>query len=98
MHHNEKTTMHHIVRRPEQGICMGRAWGKHDRYICAASGRRGQPAVQVEECSLNCAHSTVTGCNSPVYPTGRAVIYIFRPDIDHHGPMCIHTPIIGGAV
>ena len=67
MHHIVKTTMQHNVKRLEQGICMGRAWGKHDRYICAASGRPELPAVQLEECSLNCAHSTVTTCNSPVY-------------------------------
>ena len=78
MHHIVKTTMQHNVKRLEQGICMGRAWGKHDRYICAASGRPELPAVQLEECSLNCAHSTVTTCNSPVY-----VMYLTGRDTSH---------------
>ena len=25
-----------------------------------------------------------------------AFVYIFRADIDHHAPMCIHTPIMRG--
>ena len=86
----------------EQRICMGRRAGLGVNMIDTSALRPvapGGPCSAFGRMQFKLRTLRRDGVQLSTIPhTGRGVVYIFRPDIDHHGPMCIHTPIIGGAV